>query len=854
MSDREQRRAALEQRVAEAEAALQALVSGSVDAVMDPVSSSPILLREAQAALRRSEESYGRIVEAAQEGIWIIDSAMTTTFVNEHMAQMLGYTIAEFMGARLSKFMDEAAGGMAAKHIEAAKHGVREPLEFRFLHKDGSEVWALLAQTALYSEAGVYEGGLAMVMDITGRKRGEEAIRRLAAIVESSQDAIISKSLDGVVLSWNPAAERLYGFTTEEAIGKHISLLHHHDLGDDDPSVMERIRRGVAIDQVEIEFARKDGSLVLVSQTISPIRDSLDRVCAASVIARDITQRKRDLILAKANEVASANELLRELAEEKRLAQVKFQELARDLALSKAESANRAKSAFLANMSHELRTPLNAIIGFSQMLEDRLFGELNAKQGKQVNHILVGGRHLLKLINEILDLSTIEAGKVQLEFGPVDLHVIASEVLDTMSALAAEKKLGISISVPSLRFIADSGRVRQILLNLVANAIKFTPAGGGGVEIRANMMEDERGRFIRIAVRDTGIGIKREDIDRLFVEFGRLDDTYARTTEGSGLGLALTKRLVELHGGTIHAFSAGSDAGSTFTVELPEVQAKQRPSDPIPALLLTESKPAAPIRTSRGLILVVDDEISAQEMLFDVLTLGRYEVIVVADVEQAIAHVQQRPPMAVILDINLPGGRSGWAFLESMQASPHTRNIPVIVLSILDERARARSLGASEVLLKPLDRERLLTILETAGRRQRTNRTALVVDADPMVVKFLSFALRERGWNVLTATSGDEAFRLAEHNAPDIAIVPQTLPDSTGVDLIERLSLVPAMARMPVLVHADQPLDNSDLARLDPERHAVVKKLQSDALLAEVERLCDGFSSSTAVPPPRGDS
>jgi PAS domain S-box-containing protein len=840
MSGTESSHESLERRLAEAEATVKALLSGSVDALLDAAIVSPILLRDAQEAMRASEERYRRIVESVHEGIWILDRQNLTSFVNAQMAAMLGYTVEEMLGRPVFAFMDEDAQAEARVTLARRRQGVSEQFDARYRRKDGSTLNALIATNPLRNAAGEYDGALAMVMDISERKRGEEAIRRLASIVESSQDAIVSKSLEGIVLTWNPAAERLYGFQAAEAIGAHVSTLHHRAIDHEDPSVVERIRRGVAIDQQEMECQRKDGSRVLVSQTISPIRDASGRVCAASVIARDVTQRKIELDLARSHEIAAANDRLRVLAEERRLAQVRIEELARDLALSNAESANRAKSAFLANMSHELRTPLNAIIGFSQMLEDRLFGDLNPKQSKQVSHILQGGHNLLKLINEILDLSTIESGRLQLEMGAVDLHVIASELLDTTHALAAEKRLALTISVPSLRLIGDSGRIRQILLNLVANAIKFTPSGS--VTVEAASVEGLHGRSIRISVRDTGIGIRREDLDRLFVEFGRLDDSYVRTTEGSGLGLALTKRLVELHGGTITAASDGLGTGSTFTVVLPETPPKPPSGSQLATAKSRDDSPTKPIGSSRGLVLVLDDEVSAQEMLSDALTSARYEVQIASRVEDALVLVAQRPPMAVILDINLPGGRSGWDFLAAMQESPHTRNIPVVVLSILDERARARNLGACEALLKPLDRERLLTVVAAAGRRQRTNRTALVVDADPMVVKFLAFALRERGWNVITAASGSEAVRLAERNAPDITIVAQTMPDITGLDLIERFARIPALAPKPVLVHADQPLDGSDLARLDPERHAVVKKLQSEALLAEVERLCDGVS------------
>ncbi len=824
----------------------------------------PVLVpSQATPAIERIVDYCRRIVAAAQVGIWVIDNTNHTIFANLKMATMFGYTIDQMQGKLLSDLTNDVAGLEYPQEVVFPRHGEGGTGEVLLHHQNGSEIWTEIATIPLMNDDGSYHGALMTVTDISRRKLSEEALQRFASIVESSRDAIVSKSLDGIILSWNPAAVRFYGFTAAEAIGQHVSLIHHRAMISEDSSVMDRIRSGLAIDEMEVECVRKDGVRILVAQNISPIRDTRGHITVASVTARDITKRALELGLAQSVALAVEQERLRELAEERRVTEFRNQEVARCLAVSNAVSANRAKSAFLANMSHELRTPLNAIIGFSQMLADRLFGDLNAKQTRQVNHILQGGQHLLTLINEILDLSTIEAGKIQLELGPVDLHVIASDVYDTIHALAAGKQLSLIMKVPSLRFIGDSGRIRQILLNLVANAIKFTPSGGR-IEVDATSTEDERGRTTRIRVHDSGIGINSNDLDRLFVEFSRLDDSYARSTEGSGLGLALTKRLVELHGGHITVESAGLGQGTTFTVDFPDGSAPPRSVPPslLPAPIPTAPPPLAPAndktdqattscekRPARGLILVVDDETSAQEVVTDVLPSDRYEVLIAADVEMALAHVSLRPPTAVILDIKLAGGRFGWEILEALKASPQTRNIPVIVLSMLDERTRARSLGADEALLKPVDRDQLLTVINTAVRRQQLNRTILVVDEDAMILKYVSYIFREHGWNVVAASSSDEAIGLAALQVPDIAIVKQSMPDISGMELVERWSGSPDTALMPVLIHGDRQLDEHERNRMDPLRHGFVMHLHCESLLAEADRLCDLIPARNTRPP-----
>src|SRR5258706_234989 len=359
-------------------------------------------------------------------------------------------------------------------------------------------------------------------------------LAQFAAIVESSDDAIMGKTLDGVITSWNSGAQRMFGYSRQEALGNPMLIIFSPDRRDEEPEILARIARGESIDHFETVRVRKDGKLIDVSVTISPIKDGSGRIVGASKIARDITERRQ------------ADEALR----------------ARNL----AQAANRMKSEFLANMSHELRTPLNGIIGFSEFLVDEKPGQLNAKQKEYLNDILNSGRHLLQLINDVLDLSKVEAGKMELFPESFSLSKSMDEVCAVVSPLAKKKNVAIDkdISRAVENVTLDQQKFKQVLFNLLSNAVKFTD-GGGRAEIMAAPYDARR---LLLEVRDTGCGINTEDFDKLFIEFQQLDSGTDRRYEGTGLGLALTKKIVEFQKGSISVESKPGK-GSTFTVVLP---------------------------------------------------------------------------------------------------------------------------------------------------------------------------------------------------------------------------------------------------------------------------------------------
>jgi PAS domain S-box-containing protein len=383
---------------------------------------------------------------------------------------------------------------------------------------------------------------IAIRTDITERKLAEEVSARFAAMVEFSDDAILSKTLDGRITSWNPGAAKLFGYPAAEVIGKTMQSFIPPERPDEEVEILARIAGGENIQHFETMRVRKDRTRIDVSVTISPIKDGQGKVIGVSKIARDNTERKRFEHALQQTNV--------ELEHARRM----------------AEQANRAKSEFISSMSHELRTPLNGIIGFTEFLIDEKPGPLRPKQKEYLGDVLNSGRHLLQLINDVLDLAKVEAGKMELHLETFPVRKAVEEVTAVIQGIANKKQIAIAIEIgPDLDAVMlDQHKFKQILYNLLSNAIKFSD-DGGQVSIRARRLDTQQ---LEIAIRDAGIGIKTEDIGRLFNNFEQLDSGTARRFEGTGLGLALTKKLIEFQGGCIRVESQPAH-GSIFTVVLP---------------------------------------------------------------------------------------------------------------------------------------------------------------------------------------------------------------------------------------------------------------------------------------------
>ncbi len=440
------------------------------------------------------------------------------------------------------------------------------------------------------------------------------------------------------------------------------------------------------------------------------------------------------------------------------------------------------KSDFLASMSHELRTPLNAIIGFSDVLLERMFGDLNERQDEYLRDIHSSGRHLLALLNDILDLSKVEAGQMQLDRHPLDVEALLGATVALVRERAQRHGLDLQVAVdePGLLVDADELRLRQVLLNLLTNAVKFTP-DAGRVDIRA----ERQGDAVAFTVTDTGIGVAESDRGRIFESFQQ-GSRSTSAQEGTGLGLTLSRRIVELHGGHMWLESE-VDRGSTFGFSVPATPAAVTPEP--------HDRPAD------GAVLVVEDDPRSASLMAALLESQGLAVDVAMTGEQALERLQTIRPLAVVLDIRLPG-MDGWDVLRRVKGDAVTADIPVIIVSIVDEPGRGLALGADDYLVKPVARDLLVAALERTGViTDRPGRRVLVVDANSSDADGVVGQLERAGWSVDRVGSVSEGRAAADVHRPDVVLI-DLVTGVDGTDSVEQGSWAESLGDVPVVAIA----------------------------------------------------
>ncbi len=475
-----------------------------------------------------------------------------------------------------------------------------------------------------------------------------------------------------------------------------------------------------------------------------------------------------------------------------------------------ADEANRAKSRFLANMSHELRTPMNAIIGYSEMLLEEAEDLSPQEFATDLQKILGAGRHLLSLINHVLDLSKIEAGKMQLFVETFDLADVLKDIQNTIEPLVAKSKNRFRLScAPDIgKLSTDQTKLRQTLLNLLSNASKFTKEGE--ITLAASQQQIQGRGWVVISVSDTGIGMDKEQISRIFDAFSQAELSTTKQYGGTGLGLAISRQFCQLMGGDIEVESAPGK-GTTFRVKLPQ-HAEATKSAGAPAAL----------GPAERRVLVIDDDPAALELAQRSLVKHGFSVVTANNGRDGIVLAKEIHPVAITLDILMPG-MDGWQVLTALKADPQTAEIPVVLMSMVDDRELGFALGAADYLTKPIDRDRLTTVLECLLRDQEAAEI-LVAEGDSESAAALTKTLEQHGFRITRARTGKEALSRLQKGAPALMFVDLTLPDMAGLELLDALSKKPEWKAIPVVVLSDEELSDSDYKRLSGSVTKVLSK------------------------------
>jgi signal transduction histidine kinase/DNA-binding response OmpR family regulator len=500
-----------------------------------------------------------------------------------------------------------------------------------------------------------------------------------------------------------------------------------------------------------------------------------------------------------------------------------------DLRNREVERATELKSKFLASMSHELRTPLNAIVGFSDLLAEQTAGQLNDKQKRFVHHIKQGSGHLLQLINDILDLSKIEAGQLEFNCEAFQIGEALPEVLSTIRPLAMAKHITVENKIESdLSVFADRVRFKQILYNLLSNAVKFTPKDG-----RIDIECYEKSGAVCVSVADSGIGIRAEDQKLVFEEFRQVEVSKGKTQEGTGLGLAITKRLVEQQGGTI-SLESELGKGSRFTVTLPVAKTSPQVQR---AIVSAVSAIAAGESLSNPLILVVDDELPARELLTSYLTPA-FRLAIAESGAEALEKAKQLRPDAIILDVMMANG-NGFETLVTLRKQLETAHIPIIILSIIDQKQVGFALGATDYLVKPIRKSLLLeTICKYVPRHTDDDSAILLVDDDVRTLEMLAETLRSVGYETQSVQTGERALEVLSSKLVGAVLLDLLMPGMDGFQVIRHIRERDALRDLPIFVMTGKNLDTREMALLSRETQAFFSKSGpwQEQLIAEIDK------------------